>query len=382
MTFYGKIVEYTSGEKMVAAMQDQLKDKYEIDSIQVDWANLEKVVKTGIASGSPADVYEFWPQNMKTFVTAQQALDLTPYLEANGGEWKNAFNQTLLDLGKYDGKYYAVPLGSNFSVVYVNKDIFDKAGVEVPTEWTWDKFLEASKAIKDKAGVYPFAIGKDLQNWLARNGVMSLGVSEGKQDALAAGEVPATDAIFSTVLKNIKDLYDKQYWYPGKGALTISRDEAKAAFYQGKVAMLAEVSADARGIISGAQGLNVAVASWPSMGDKNAVLGGADGLFIPANAKDKDASVELLKSYLSADVQKIHADEGYAAANVNVQVSDPVVQSIMQLSADVQAKEFYNLGPKISDFFDKELISSYVLGSSESDVLGKLEKLRQQTIQQ
>ncbi len=381
--FYGKIVEYTSGEKMVSELQEQLKDKYNIEGIQVDWANLEKIIKTGIASNTPADIYQFWPQNMKTFADANQALDLTPYLEADNGAWKQTFNPTLLELGKFDGKYIAVPLGSNFSVIYVNNAIFEKAGIPVPTKWTWEEFIAASKTIKEKTDAYPFAIGKekDIQPWLARNGILSLGKSEGKLEDLAAGKVPGTDPIFSKVLSNIKALYDSQYWYPGKGALTVSRDEAKSAFYQGKVAMFAEVSANAGGIIADAKDFEVSVASWPSMGAENAVLGGADGLFIPANVADKDAAVEVLKTYLNESIQKIHADEGYAAANVNVKVSDPVIQRIMELSADVQAKEFYNFGPKIAAFFEQEFIPNHVLvGQSEASVLDKLEKVRLDTL--
>jgi ABC-type glycerol-3-phosphate transport system substrate-binding protein len=380
--FYGKIVEYTSGEKMVTELQEELKEKYNIEGIQVDWANLEKIIKTGIASSSPADIYEFWPQNMKTFADANQALDLTPYLEADDGAWKKTFNPTLLELGNFDGKYISVPLGSNFSVIYVNNSIFEQAGIPVPTNWTWEEFLTASKAIKDKTDKFAFAIGKekDIQPWLARNGILSLGKSEGKLDELAAGTVPGTDPIFSKVLNNIKDLYDNQYWYPGKGALTVSRDEAKSAFYQGKVAMLAEVSANAGSIIADAKDFSVSVVSWPAMGSENAVLGGADGLFIPANVADKDAAVEVLKTYLNDKIQKIHADEGYAAANVNVQVSDPVIKSIMDLSTDVQAKEFYNLGPKVAAYFEQEFIPNYVLGQSEASVLDKLEKVRLDTI--
>lgn len=382
--FYGKIVEYSSGEKMVAALQEQLKDRYNIEGIQVDWANLEKIIKTGIASNSPADIYQFWPQNMKTFSDAGQALDLTPYLEANDGEWKKTFNPTLLELGKFDGKYVAVPLGSNFSVIYVNKDLFAAAGVTVKQSWTWEEFLAAGDAIKEKTDAFPFVIGKekDIQPWLARNGILSLGKSAGKLEELAAGQVPASDPIYSQVLHNIKALYDGQYWYPGQGALTVSRDEARAAFYQGKAAMLAEVSANAGSILADAQDFEVAVASWPAMGDENAVLGGADGLFIPANVKDKEAAVEVLKTYLSESIQKIHADEGYAAANANVAVSDPITRSIMELSIDVQAKEFYNLGPKVAAFFEQEFIPTFVLGGSEQSVLDKLEKIRLEAIGQ
>lgn len=380
--FYAKIVEFTSAEPMIKSLQDHFKDQYVIEPIQVDWANLEKVVKTGIASGDPADIYQFWPQNMKSFVDAKQALDLTPYLEANGGKWKNTFSQGLLDMGKYDGKYYGVPLSANFSLFYVNTDLFDKAGIKVPEKWTWDEFVAACKTIKEKTGVFPFAVGKDLQNWLARNGNLSLAKSAGKLEDMAAGKVEGTDPIFATTMKNIKALYDAQYWYPGKGALTISRDEVRAAFNQGKIAMMAEVASEVKKIVDAAKAANVKIAStsWPSMGKDSAVLGGCDGLFVPANGKHTEDAVKILQYWLGADLQKIHAAEGFATANAKVEVSDPVTKGIVALAGDVYPKEFYNFGPKITDYYDKTLIAEYILGKSDKDVLANIEKLRQDSL--
>ncbi|NMO97677.1 ABC transporter substrate-binding protein [Paenibacillus lemnae] len=375
INFYGKIVEFTSGEPMVAALQDKLKDKYNINGIQVDWANLEKVVKTGIASGKPADVYQFWPQQMTTFVENNQALDLTPYLEANDGEWLKTLNPALMEIGKYDGKYYNVPLSSNFSVMYINKNIFADAGIEVPDQWTWEEFMAAGKQIQEKTGVHPFAIGKDLQAWLYRNGLLSLAKTEDKLEDLAAGNIPANDPIYVKPLQNIKQIYDEKMWYPGEGAISTSRDEAQAAFYQGKAAMLGEVATNATSIVEGAGNFEVAVVLWPSMGTENAFLGGADGLFIPANVKNPDASVEVLKTYLSEDIQKIHAAEGYATANLNVEVSDPVITNVMQNAVYIYPKEITQLSPRLNDYIEKEAIPAYVLsGATDQEVEKQFEK--------
>lgn len=46
---------------------------------------------------------------------------------------KSKFNGTLDQLTTEDGNYYAVPFRSDFWVVYYNKDIFDQAGIEYPT---------------------------------------------------------------------------------------------------------------------------------------------------------------------------------------------------------------------------------------------------------
>jgi ABC-type glycerol-3-phosphate transport system substrate-binding protein len=378
INFYGKIVEYTSGEKMVKMLQDDLKDKYKIEGIQVDWGNLEKVIKTGIASGTPADVYQYWPGAMKTFVDNNQALDLTPYLEANDGEWKKTFDQTLLDLGKYNGKYYNVPLDSNFSLIYVNSAIFEKAGVAIPEQWSWEQFIAACKTIQEKTGVFPFVISKDLQGWMFDNGLLSLGKDGNQLADLAAGKVSTSDPIFATALKKLKQLYDGKYAYPGAGAITIGRDEAKAAFYQGKVAMMAEVSSFAKEITTNSKDFKAIAVIWPAMGKESLMLGGGDGLFIPVNAPNKDASVEVLKTYLGSKIQKIHADEGYAAANIQVEVTDPTIKAVMKLASYICAQDFGVFSPKISDYYNKELLPALVLsgGKSEQGILDSLEKLR------
>jgi multiple sugar transport system substrate-binding protein len=49
---------------------------------------------------------------------------------------------------KLDGKLYGLPKDISDVVVYLNTDLFDAAGVELPTnEWTWDDFREIAKAL-------------------------------------------------------------------------------------------------------------------------------------------------------------------------------------------------------------------------------------------
>ncbi len=378
ITFYGKIVEYASGEAMCAALEDKLKDKYDIESVQVDWGNLDKVIRTGIASGQPADVYEYWPQAIGRFAGEGMALDLTPYLEANDGEWKKTFIPAALDTGLVDGKYYAVPLNSNFSIIIANQDLLDKYGIKIPENWTWDQFTAIMKEIKDKSGAYPFANASDngRSDWLYRNGILSAGKSAGLLDDLYNNKVAGTDPIFATVLNNVKGLYDKGYMYPGKGAVTIKNDEVKAGFYQGKVALMTEIAAGAAATIKDAS-FKTTIIAWPSMGDQNAVLGGCDGLFIPANSPNKEAAVEILKTYLGKDIQTIHANAGLPIANAQVEISDPVTKKIVEVSSNVSAKEFGISDSKFSEYTGKVMMADLVLGDGVAAVQKKLEELRQ-----
>lgn len=375
--FFGMNMAYSSMEEIGAELQKKL-PQYDIELITVDTGTIDTAIRTGIAGGSPADIYFYWPQNMGNLVKDGLALDLTPYLEANDGEWKNTFTPELLELGKIDGKYYNVPFGSAYPVLLVNNDIFKEAGVEVKEEMTWDEFMAINEQIKTKTKASPFAVSSepDRQSWLIRQGVMSLSNADGKLEALAHGEVAADSGYYEKALDNIKDLYKKNYWYPGEGALNITRDEINSAFKQGKVAMLAEVAGNALSIAESVS-FDVTVVKWPAMGPKTVLLGGANGYFIPSNAANPDAAVEVLKTLLGKDLQTIHLEHGYPPANKTLEVTNPVLKKIMTFTADLYPYEFHTKESTLKSYYEGEMVPNYLMGAKLNDVLGQLDKLRQ-----
>ena len=64
-----------------------------------------------------------------------------------------------------DGVQYAIPFRSDFWVLFYNKDLFDAAGVELPTnDMTWDQYAELAKKLTDKdKGIY----GTHYHTWLS-----------------------------------------------------------------------------------------------------------------------------------------------------------------------------------------------------------------------
>jgi multiple sugar transport system substrate-binding protein len=49
---------------------------------------------------------------------------------------------------KVDGKLYGLPTGGNATAAFINKDIFEKAGVPVPDkDWTWDDLIRDANKI-------------------------------------------------------------------------------------------------------------------------------------------------------------------------------------------------------------------------------------------
>ena len=55
-----------------------------------------------------------------------------------------------------DSKVYSLPFASQTLGLFINKDVFAKAGLTPPT--TWDEFITVSKALKEK-GIIPLANG-------------------------------------------------------------------------------------------------------------------------------------------------------------------------------------------------------------------------------
>ena len=82
-----------------------------------------------------------------------------------------------------DGVQYAIPFRSDFWVLFYNKDLFDAAGVEYPTnDMTWDQYADLARKMTDKdKEIY----GTHYHTWLSA--VANWAVCDG-QNTLADGE--------------------------------------------------------------------------------------------------------------------------------------------------------------------------------------------------
>ena len=78
-----------------------------------------------------------------------------------------------------DGVQYAIPFSSDFWVLFYNKDLFDAAGVEYPTnDMTWDQYAELAKkmtdADKEIYGTHYHTWLSAVANWAVCDGVNTL----------------------------------------------------------------------------------------------------------------------------------------------------------------------------------------------------------------
>lgn len=87
--------------------------------------------------------------NVRSDVEAGFLLNLDSHL-AKWDDWSK-FDEGAKQAGMgEDGSTYALPLGTDTRVIWYNKNVLEKAGVEVPWEpKTWDDILDMAKKVKD-----------------------------------------------------------------------------------------------------------------------------------------------------------------------------------------------------------------------------------------
>jgi multiple sugar transport system substrate-binding protein len=131
-------------------------------------------------------VQSFWAGDADAFVGATRLsnlrmmqdqdliMDLSPFMQSDA-----AFNPEDFYAGKAafltdEGRIWGVPFGSSMTVMYYNRDLFDRYGVAYPQiGWTWDDFLNAALSLRDPdADVFGYVVTRPEQtaNFIYQHG--------------------------------------------------------------------------------------------------------------------------------------------------------------------------------------------------------------------
>lgn len=100
-----------------------------------------------------------------------QLLDLTERIE-NDGIDMSEYNGTDKSFN-IDGKQYGMPVRTDYYVLYYNKDLFDKAGVDYPSnDMTWSEFEDLAMKMSGDGnyGAYLHTWQACVQNWGVQDG--------------------------------------------------------------------------------------------------------------------------------------------------------------------------------------------------------------------
>ncbi|MBN2616810.1 MAG: extracellular solute-binding protein [Spirochaetales bacterium] len=261
-------------------------------------------IQVAIQAGTPPDIFHSWGGGVMVEYAKQGMLrDVTDFVN---NTLSKKIGLGALGVYGYDGTYYGSPYDMGGVVFWYNKDIFDAAGVTVPT--TWDQMLNAVDKIKN-AGYTPIALGAG-DKWPAHFWWVYLAMRIGGIEAFNAaygGSGSFKDETFVKAGELLLELAAKEPFQTG--FLGSSYDDQARLVGDGTAAM--ELmgqwgpSVEANNSTSGNGVANLGMFTFPAVsggkGDVNDVMGGGNGYVFGKDAPDE--ALDFLNFFLDKDRQ-------------------------------------------------------------------------------
>ena len=263
---------------------------------------------TVMQGGTPPDIFQSWGGGvMNDQANAGLLQDITSYLDADGGAWRNSFAPGALAVYSLDGKNYGVPWDMGMVGWWYNKDLFAQANISQPPA-TWTELLDDVQTLKD-AGITPISLaGKDTWTGMHIWSYLATRIC-GKDGFLAAANRTGafTDDCFVEAGNKLQELIALDPFQPG--FLGANHDEMQATFGNGKAAMELSgqwaPSVETAQSASGTGVANLGFFSFPAVeggaGALTDAMGGGNGFAIGKNASPE--AIDFVK-YLTAPEQQ------------------------------------------------------------------------------
>lgn len=154
LRLWGGVPPEAGPQKACDNFNEAFKDK----GIQVEYerfvndetGNLK--LETNLLAGNGVDLYmTYSPDQLAKRAEGNMALDLTELIERDNFQLSEYFGD-MASAYYINGKPYSVPTKLDQYGIVVNKTMFEEAGIEVPTEWTYDEFREIAKKLTHGEG--------------------------------------------------------------------------------------------------------------------------------------------------------------------------------------------------------------------------------------
>ncbi|MFJ2978658.1 MULTISPECIES: sugar ABC transporter substrate-binding protein [unclassified Curtobacterium] len=294
--------------KAIKANLEGFNEEYPDIKVNVDvtpFASYWTKLQTQGSSNTLPDVFWMNGPNFQLYAANGKLAPITGEVEA-GAIDPAKYSSALNDLYTYDKTQYGVPKDFDTIGVWMNKALFEKAGVAMPSkDWTWDDFQKTGAELSEKLtadGAYGAAGGMDGQTtyydtiFQAGGNVIDADGTKSEYDTAAAeaGLQFWTDLIASGASPSIKQLTDTtaDQWFTS----------GKLAMYQG--------GSWFRSALTGTDlEKDVVVYPLPKGKEQATVIHGVSNV-VSANTKNK-AAAQALQVYLaSKQAQQQQGDMG------------------------------------------------------------------------
>lgn len=324
-----------------------LKDEYEkknpnvtIEMVDLGSTDYMTVLATEL-SGSGTDFDLVTIKDVPGYATLVQKNTLEPlnsYIESAGIDLSQYGGTT--DQVTVDGELYELPFRNDFWVVFYNKDLFDAAGVDYPTnDMTFEQYDElARKVASDDFGEQVY--GSHYHTW--RSAVQLFGVLDGKHSILD-GNYDYFKPYYEMVLAQEDDGICRDY-------ITLSTEglHYSAAFSNGDTAMMnmgswfiaTLMSNIASGEYDASLCGNWGMVKYPHADgvEPGSTLGTITGISVTSASDQKDAAWDFVNFVSGAEGALVMAQTGNFPAIMTDEAMD-VITSLEGFPTDDASKE-------------------------------------------
>lgn len=293
-------------EEVLVKEFNESNDKIEIRLDAIPGDGYGDRLTTSFSSGDGYDIFLSGEGDFYKWVGLGMTTPLDELIAADQ-EWQNPMDSDVMNMGMIDGSQSYLIKDYNPMCLWYNKDLFDAAGVDYPTDsWTWDDLYEAAKKLTvKKADGTVESFGFQAQSWdyAVACYLESLGYSYISEDYKTADGylnnkdmVAALDTYFS--------------WAEGEDRIspntadTDTYGDGTAMMINGKLAMMISGGWAKTGLEDA--GTNYATALIP--GNHKSYFC-ASGYAISSSSKNKEAAWEVLKWLTGERASEVRAEK-------------------------------------------------------------------------
>lgn len=307
-----------------------------IEYIDLASQDYNQKLTTMLAGGDKVDVVDVKElSDLTNWIEQGFVEDLTPYITEAGYTLDNYTGMHQFYQNE-NGDQYALPFRSDYWVLYYNKDLFDAAGVDYPTnDMTWDAYKELALQMTSGEEGVDKIYGSHYHTWLSA--AVNWAVCDGV-NTLADGEYSDL-AYFYQLVQDLEDAGAVMEY----SELKASGLHYKGAFEAGNIAMLPMgywfVATLIQDQADGNVNFDFGITSVPHLEEVAAgsSFGSPTGCAINISSEQKDLAWDFISWRCSEEGAKALAATGARPAYVSEGVAE-VMSGVDGFPADEASK--------------------------------------------
>jgi raffinose/stachyose/melibiose transport system substrate-binding protein len=339
------------------------------------------LIPNALAAGDPPDLFQVWPggelrdQVENGYLMALD--DVIPDTISAVGATVNPW--------QVGGETYAVPFTFGIEGFWYNTDMFDEAGVDVPT--TFDELVDAVDGLRD-AGFTPIAVGAG-DGWPAAHWWYQFALKSCSPEALAAAETDFdfSDDCFVEAGEQLQDFLGVEPFQEGFLGTPAQQGAGSSAglLANGQAAMelMGHWNAGVIGGLTPDEQVPPFLGWFPvpgiagAAGDPTAALGGGDGFGCSADAPPQCA--DLLAYIMSDEVQARFAASGSGIPTVPSATSSLEDPNLVMVAEGLAEASFVQLwldtafGTTVGNAMNEGIVNLFAGTGSPEEIVQRMQ---------